>query len=738
MKTKIALFLFILFMLFEMTANASSAPYKSYVYDANGEKSPAPDAFVYEQTIDVTDLIDENGEYLDRLYEPMDICVDSENRVYIADTKNNRIIILNSDFSLLKILTGYIDTIDKIEDWETGEMIHGFRNFYEPQGVFANIEKGKITIYICDTENRSIVQLDDEYKLIRKIQRGEVKGKGMYSEVLDRDAGSGTDLGEDEDDLEYIFLPTRVALDSVGRIYVIAKNFNLGVLALDTEGNYIEAIGAPKVKVSPFELFWRMLATKEQRKRMVDFVPTEYNNIAVDSEGFIYACSSIYKSFSDFDSLRRLNSKGIDVLKKQTGYRPYGDATYLIGKSPKIEAVMTLDNGIYAIMDRENCRVFFYDSDGANLFSLGTPADKSNPENTAYINGTLVQPVAIAWKDGKCLVLDYSLRAIVVYRPTAYGEKIFEATRLRSESKYEEEAVLWAEILTLNNNSSLAKQKLGKVAYIESRYEDAMEYFKSTLDTDSYSMAFKYYRRDIITKYFTLGVGIIIGLVVLIKILKKLRKKYLPPTDPHSYLGHLKFSMKIMTRPIHSYWSLCRENNSSVKSATTILIFAAFMSMILSRFTGFIFSPRADMTNFVAEFATVILPALLFVVCNWCVTSLMEGEAGLKQIYIGTCYAFTPLIIFYPFAILFSNIMLKDEGDFYSVFISIAYFYMLYLIFAGNLRMHDYTIGKTVWVLFITVVVMLIVVFLAILFFALMQQIYGFIKDIMTEIYVRS
>ncbi len=37
------------------------------------------------------------------------------------------------------------------------------------------------------------------------------------------------------------------------------------------------------------ELVWRLLSTKEQRAQQASFVPTEYNNIALDSEGFFFA-----------------------------------------------------------------------------------------------------------------------------------------------------------------------------------------------------------------------------------------------------------------------------------------------------------------------------------------------------------------------------------------------------------------------------------------------------------------
>ena len=38
-----------------------------------------------------------------------------------------------------------------------------------------------------------------------------------------------------------------------------------------------------------------MVATKEQRAQMELFVPTEYSNLCLDSEGFIYATISTFE-----------------------------------------------------------------------------------------------------------------------------------------------------------------------------------------------------------------------------------------------------------------------------------------------------------------------------------------------------------------------------------------------------------------------------------------------------------
>ena len=115
----------------------------------------------------------------------------------------------------------------------------------------------------------------------------------------------------------------------------------------------------------------------------------------------------------------------------------------------------------------------------------------------------------------------------------------------------------------------------------------------------------------------------------------------------------------------------------------------------------------------------------------------MSGEAGFKTIYISTCYALTPMIIFYPISIVLSNIMALDEGNLYSLFVILGMAWTLGLVFFGTMRIHDYSLGKAVGVTVITVCVMILVVFLAVLFIALVQQMIEFGTTISNELATR-
>ncbi len=60
------------------------------------------------------------------------------------------------------------------------------------------------------------------------------------------------------------------------------------------------------------------------------------------------------------------------------------------------------------------------------------------------------------------------------------------------------------------------------------------------------------------------------------------------------------------------------------------------------------------------------------------------------------------------------------------------------LLFVGSMTIHQYSAGKTVLTMFLSVIVMLIIVFLGTLVFSMMQQIYTFLVNVYREIIFRQ
>lgn len=735
MKKKILAFLLVLVVAFGYSASADSS-YKSYVYDNNGEAFAAPDAFYFDKQFDLMNMKDDKGKAI-KMYTPNDMFIAEDGRIFIAGNDEDDIgmvLVLNSDFTFNKLLKGFKHTI-ALADGTTKTINDTFGSV---TSVF--VDKNDGSIYICDMTGANAYNTDEDVvanlyeegsgrliKLNKNFQQ-EMVVAGIKNEILPDD---------------FNFMPKKVVVDNYGRIFVLSQGCTMGILEIDSEGDFVQTLGAPAVTYNAFELIWRAISSKAAQDKMEEYVPTEYSGIEIDDEGFIYVTNSTFdkSTYDEIACVSRLNAKGNDVLRTVEKNLPYGDTDAswrgtLEGAS-KLVDIKALDYGNYAVLDSLRGKIFFYNIDGINLFEFGTVEDDPDDDHVTFIEGNLDVPVAVEWLNDQCLVLDSELRCLNTYSMTAYAEKIVEASRLHELDLYDDEIEVWKEVLKLNNNSVAAKQNIGKVYYRDRDWQTAMEYFKEIKDQENYSKAFKYQRQEYIDNYFTLAVVVIVVLIVLVMLFKKQRKNSKKEAKENTYFAQLKFAKQIIFRPLHSSWILTRENKGSIKAATTILLAVSIMSLLQARFTGFIFDAEAEDVNIIAEFATICLPVLLFTICNWCVTSLLAGEGNLKAIYMSTCYSLTPILFLYPVAIVLSNILTLDEGDFYSVFITIALIWVFALIFFGNMRIHDYTLGMAFIEILITVVVMLLIVFLAVLFFALIQQMWSFVENIFEELATR-
>jgi hypothetical protein len=128
---------------------------------------------------------------------------------------------------------------------------------------------------------------------------------------------------------------------------------------------------------------------------------------------------------------------------------------------------------------------------------------------------------------------------------------------------------------------------------------------------------------------------------------------------------------------------------------------------------------------------------ILWSAANWSVTSLTDGEGKFKEILMANCYAMTPMILIFIPASLFSNVLAEGEGAFYFLAVNIAIVWFVLLAYVGMVTVHNFTAGKALATLFLTVLALLIIAFLIALLFTLWQQLFTFVVSLYTEIVYR-
>lgn len=189
------------------------------------------------------------------------------------------------------------------------------------------------------------------------------------------------------------------------------------------------------------------------------------------------------------------------------------------------------------------------------------------------------------------------------------------------------------------------------------------------------------------------------------------------------YLKTLRFALYCITHPLDGFWDLTHEKRGSMAAANTILILTLVVRIMKLQFTSFIFlKVYWEGINIFLYLASVLFPLALWCVGNWGLTTLFDGKGKLSQIYMATCYAFTPYpLIQFPL-IIFSNLVTVDEAEFYSVLSVLSLVWAAGLVVAAMMEIHEYSMRKTILFTIMTLVAMLVMIFILLLFFSMISQ----------------
>jgi sugar lactone lactonase YvrE len=290
---KVLLIAVAVFMILPSVVSAAT-PYATYTYSAGGQVLTSPAAYVPDTVVDAA-YMGLNGT----IDDPRDLLVGPDERVYIVDAAS----------ASVKVLDRYYKFLFEIKSF-TNE--HGVPDtFLNPSGVFVNDKY----IYVCDTDNNRIVMFDLE---------------GNYVKIVGKPVSNLFEEGS-------IYKPVACAVDDYGRIFVVSSTTYQGIIVLNDNGDFFGFIGAQKVAISALEIIWRNIQTEEQRAQSEEYVSTEFNNITIDGDNFIYVTtSSIAESdqqgainskskASDYAPVKKLNASGSDVMKRNGFYPPSGE-----------------------------------------------------------------------------------------------------------------------------------------------------------------------------------------------------------------------------------------------------------------------------------------------------------------------------------------------------------------------------------------------------------------------------
>ncbi|MHC1695536.1 MAG: YIP1 family protein [Eubacteriales bacterium] len=711
---RILILIFCLTLVLGALPVSAAKSYQTYIYDEEGFAMDSPDAYTPYKVLNSRDIGLKVLGYVP-IDSPQDMTVDSEGNLYIVDTTNNRIVACDSNYKGKFVIDKFVN------EWGIDDSLAS------PKGVFVNDTE----IYVADTENNRLVVFDKTGKFDRIIYEPE---GDVFPET-------------------HIYKPVACAVDKSGRIYVVSSTTNMGVIAMNSAGQFQGFVGAQKAAVDPFEMFWRNFQTKEQRKQSIRFVATEYNNITIDADGFVYVTTSSIEENAqqnaintksragDYAPVKKLNPAGQDIMKRTGFYPPSGEVWVIMGQmgsntiygASKIIDVALGPNGTWSIIDEKRQKVYTYDEEGKLLYIFGD-------EGTQLGNLRSIQ--AIQYSGSDILLLDKSEDSITIYKRTEYGDIIDNAIKNHRERRYDEAVVDWKEILKRNNNFDMGYVGIAKSLYRDGKYQESMKQYEYANNTKGYSDSFKEYRKLWIEKYVIVIPISIIVIAVLIgmffKNAAKVNKRDQIRKDRKLKLSsHLLYGFHIIFHPFDGFWDMKKEKRGSMGAALIYLALACATFIYKALGTGYIFNVYGVYSDFTAEAIGVIVPVLLWTVANWCLTTLFDGEGSMKDIFMVTCYSTIPITILMVPATLLTNIITFEEFALVNMLNQLAFIWLGFLLFTGTMVIHDYTLGKNVLTSLSTLVGMMFIMFVGVLFSGLIMKIVSFFTNIYVEIAYR-
>ncbi len=744
---KVVAFLLMLVVMISALGISASAdslyntPYDTYTYwtapGTNWTVSSTP-LYEYETTIssDSLNVISEGdiGAMGNDFSGPSDIATDSDGNIYILDTGNGRVVVVNSDYTLKAIIKPKTTSEDGMELTIAGA-----------RGIYVTEDK---RIFIADTENARVLVCDTEGKVLGTL--------GLPDEDVIPEA--------------FNYLPVRVGVDSEGFLYVLSEGSYYGALLYkptkdvitDYEKDYefTGFYGANSTTGSVLDVFTKLFqnifVTDQEMENRETQLPYSFTDIALDNQNFVYtATGAVSQYVSNVGQLKKLSPGGTNVLKDKTTSKvssaesknfsdgkgskyPLASGNYAWRVTDLTSMDVDSDGYMYGLCATYG-HIFIYDQDCNLLTVFGGATALGTQEGTFYKAATIHVDDTIDPKTGeatdKIYIVDKNNNTITVFKETEYGRLLKSAQKTTNSGDYVAAKEDWNKVLSMDANQQLAYRGLAKAALVEEDYETAMEYAEIGFDPDTYASAYKYVRNDSLTVAFVwiaFALVVLIGAIVFYRIWAK-KRNFKLITNPK-----LTTMFSCVVHPFEGANQIRYYNKGSAKLASVVLFLYMLSCIISEMYSGFMYN-IFDKSSYNALFTILrsIGVVVLWSVVNWGMSTLFQGKGKMKHVYIVTCYALIPLIINNLLSTVLTNVLIPEEALVITAISVVCTALAAIMLCVGTMTVHEYGFFKFLAMTVIVVFGMLIVVFVILMVFVLVQQALSFIETVINEVTYR-
>ena len=630
------------------------------------------------------------------LSSPEDMYVTADGVMYVADTGNSRILIYNT-------ATG--------QKREIGNDV-----LKSPTGVFVTDDN---EIYVADFGNKMVYGFRDDGELFLEIGRPD---SYLFSE-------------------QSTFEPRNVAVSSSKTIYVVGVGAFEGLMLFNPQGEFQGYFGANPREITPLERMQEIILSRAQMETVLTRKPRPITNLTLKNDLVYTITMTPIRGFSSINdpatsnSIRRLNMAGQNILN--TG------GTRIMDEANFIDIAVSKRGCIFAVS--QSGVITEYDPNGEVVFSLGGKA------TSVERIGLFTFPAAIDVDDKDFVyVLDKERGLAQVYYPTDFAKATHLAIEAFEEGNFTESLGIWEDLLKLNGMSKIAHNGLGKSLYSLGRYDEAMKEFEYTYNREEYSNAFWEVRNIWIMSNIATISGVVVVLVVILyvlslvdkktKVFTNLKNKLKPKGEPNRLWSDIRYIKTVFMHPIDSMYDLKTGKHGSVKSATIMYIIAYVVVMANMLLSAFLFRGVNSFKYLTVEYllAMFFLPCALWVVGNYLISSINEGEGSFKNVYVCTAYSFAPVILLMPFVVVITYFCTFNDSFIIELSRTIIMGWTVIYFVLMVLEVHRFSFKNMVKNVLLTVFAIIIAIVGFLIIYLMAKQVYGFVLDVAREVMFRE
>ena len=636
-----------------------------------------------------------------------DVHTAKDGLTYVLDGAKSRIVVLDTEYNIINTITSVVDEIDDVY------------YFHGATGVFVDNNNA---LYIADTNNARVLKCTTDGKLIRTYLLPD-------SHLIP--AG-------------FEYKPTRVAVDGKGYVYILSGGSFYGAILYSPDDVFLGFYGSNDVAATlgqALKTLWnRLFVNNAKRAAMTSSLPYSFSDLWIDDAGFVYTATGGAETTTG--QIKRLNPGGSNILVEGVDFADQivaNNSKVTSGGVQSLKGIAVDNDGFMHVIDATYGRVFIYDNTGKMLTAFGGGVREGMQD------GTFRDMSAIAYNldSDDIIIADRRANSITVFGINEFGALVKSARAKTIIGNYEEAFDEWEQVLSLDRNCQLAYAGLARAYYVRGTTADdeayasqclhtAIDLAKEGYDRDTYAAAFGDIRSELIRDNFTwimIGAVLLVAAVIFVLVYSTKKQDRLIKNQK------LHIATTMMTHPFDNFHDIKEKGLYSIPICFAIIIIYYVFTVMETTLGGFAFT-YFDPASYNALFilAETIGFVFLWTITNWAVCTLLSGKGKIKEIFAVVCYSLIPSLFGSVVYVIATNVLVPDEAAFLSILTLICTLYTLLMIVVGTMIIHDYSFGMFIGTALLTLVGCAIVLFLLIAITILIQQTWGFLSTIYSEV----